>query len=170
MSEARVVHRPLYYYLFSVYLVAAVSLAASWYAYPPVWTWALPLLLAAVVVCENFALAFPSGQSISMAFPLMMAAVVLLGPTSAAIVGMGIAISVADFRARKPFSRTVYNMSSAVLFLLAAGWTYSLCGGQFLWSQTGAVVSLVPFTATTLLMRYCLCWPVRWWVRLAMSF
>ncbi len=148
MSETEPAHRLLFVYVGAVCLVALAALAASWLEAPPVWSLAFLLLLAAVVVSENFALAFPTGASISIAFPLTIAAVVLLGPTTGALVGAGDSLSFAELRSKPP-SRIAYNTASVVLVSLATGWSYIFAGGTPMVRVNAGVVTFEPFTAST---------------------
>jgi putative nucleotidyltransferase with HDIG domain len=148
VSEERTAHRLLLVYLASIYVIALVSLALSWRFNAPVWSVAFLLLFVAVVVSENFALAFPTGASISIAFPLTIAAVVLLGPTSAALIGAGDSLSLTELRA-KPISRIAYNTASVVLVTLATGWTYVLAGGAPMVRMQGEAITFQPFTAAS---------------------
>lgn len=148
MTESRATHRFLSAYMWGVYISALMFLLLSWLKAPPVWSWALVLLLIGVVVSENFSLAFPSGASISIAFPLTIAAIALLGPTSAAVVAAGDSLSLAEIRSKKPVGRILFNTSSVVLVTLAAGWTYVTAGGAPMARVTAAgAVSFEPFTA-----------------------
>jgi hypothetical protein len=109
-------------------VLAFAALAVSWRMYPPSLTPALVVLVAAVAVSENFALDLGTG-TISLGFPLAVAAVVLLGPTPAAIVAAAGAVEV---RRGVRTSTVLYNMSSFIIVTLTAGWAYIWTGGRVL--------------------------------------
>ena len=117
--------------LASVILVlSVVGLAVSWRVLPPQATLtsprsllALVLLALAAVLSENYALALPR-YTISLAYPLTVAAIVLAGPTNAAIVAALTAVSIGDFKAKTAPSAMVFNLGELILVTLAAGWTF----------------------------------------------
>jgi hypothetical protein len=77
----------------------------------------------AAVLSENYALALPT-YTISLAYPLTMAAMLLDGPTSAAIVAAITAVSIADIREKTAPSVMRYNVGQLLLVPLAGGWSY----------------------------------------------
>jgi HD domain len=135
-------HRFFAYAVTVVSLAAAGALVASWRDYPPQVNAAFVVLVLAVAVSENFDLELGKA-TVSLGFPLTVAAVVLLGPTSAALVAVPVAVSVSDVRRGTPPLAILYNLSSFVLVTLAAGWAYLWTGGRILLSGAGAV----PFNA-----------------------
>ena len=113
-----------------VLILSVVSLAFSWRVLPPQATLASPrallalvLLALAAVLSENYALALPR-YTISLAYPLTVAAIVLAGPTNAAIVAALTAVSIGDFKAKTAPSAMVFNLGELILVTLAAGWTF----------------------------------------------
>ena len=116
-----------------VFVLGAAGLAYSLRIMPPQASIPLALLVLAALLSENYALEL-SRYTISLAYPLTVAAIVLAGPTSAAIVAALTAVSIGEFRAKTPPSVMLFNLGELVVVTLAAGWTYLALGGRTLLS------------------------------------
>jgi hypothetical protein len=136
MIAERSAHRLFAFVAYGAVLMAGVSLGLSWGSYPPQLTAALVVLVIAVAISENFSLDLAPG-TISLGFPLTIAAIVLLGPTAAALVSAVGAVSFIDVRRGKPAAVILYNLSGFVLVTLAAGWAYLWTGGRVLLGAGG---------------------------------
>jgi len=153
--------RPFRILAFSVLLVSIIALAFSWYVVPLQETLATPsalvaviLLALAAVLSENYALALPR-YTISLAYPLTVAAIVIAGPTAAAIVAALTAVSIFDFKAKTAPSAMLFNLGELVLVTLAAGWTfwglrYLMAGGPSAPLSLYSPWILVPLVAMAL--------------------
>lgn len=105
--------------------------------------WPLLLLIAGVIITENFAVGIP-GASVSLAFVLSMAAVLLLGPVGAGLVAVAAGLNVSDIRNRLPWSVVLYNAGQLWLAGTLAGWVYVLAGGRVLVDRAGKATALGP--------------------------
>ena len=133
-------------FVVAVALIAAiVALVLTLRAYPLELSASLVVLILAVAVSENYSLEFGPGM-VSLGFPLTIAAIVLLGPSGAAVVAAVGAVSISEIRRGKPILIILYNLSCFVLVALAASWAYLWSGGRVLLTPTG----VVPFQASDL--------------------
>lgn len=101
------------------------AFAASWIASPPPFSYSLAVLAMSAVLSENYALTIPSG-SISLAFPLCIAALVLHGPAGGAIVALVSSVNIEDFRLRIPLTSMAYNVGQLLLLTIAGGWVFEV--------------------------------------------
>jgi len=131
MEESNRPPRPFRFLAYALFALAVSGMVFSWRALPPQASIPLVLLAIAAVLSENYALALPS-YTVSLAYPLTVAAILLAGPTSAAFVAALTAISIADFRAKTSLSAMIFNLAELVLVTLAAGWSYLALGGRTL--------------------------------------
>ncbi|MFA5843215.1 MAG: HD-GYP domain-containing protein [Coriobacteriia bacterium] len=106
--------------------MSAAALAASVVAAPVGFSRVLLLLLAATVVAENLAVDIPGGGSASIAYPLTLAAIMLLGPAAGGLVAAFSGMNINDVRRRRPFEHIGFNIAQLVLSAVAAGWAYRL--------------------------------------------
>ncbi|TLM96085.1 MAG: HD-GYP domain-containing protein, partial [Actinobacteria bacterium] len=119
---------------------AAVLLAAQWGRTPPALTSQLLLLAIAAVLSESFALSLPAFQ-VSLAFPLVVATIVLSGPTAGGIVAGLTFTSIQEIRQRKPFPLLAFNFGQLVTSALAGGYVFVALGGRSL-ADDGEVMPL----------------------------
>lgn len=117
-----------------VSVAGAVLLVFSFAQYPPAFTPQLGLLLVAALLSENFALNLPA-FNVSLAFPLIISAIVLAGPAAAGMVASLCFTNLAELRARRPIQPLGFNFGQLVMAACAGGWTYLYAGGQILWSD-----------------------------------
>jgi len=81
-------------------------------------------------LAEWLAFSIPFGGTVSLAFAVHYAAVLLGGPLMGALVALFGAVSPQDIAARKPPARIAFNAAQFVLSALAAGMVYVGLGGQ----------------------------------------
>ncbi len=124
--------RGFHVYLLVLFAVAATASVVSWRAWPAVLDGRLVLLFIVVVAAEALSVRLPTGATTSLSFPVMVAALILLGPTSGAIVVSGSSLSVEDFRSRRHPALVAGNLCQLVLTALAAGWLHFVLGGRAL--------------------------------------
>ncbi|MDA3937216.1 MAG: HD-GYP domain-containing protein [Actinomycetota bacterium] len=136
--KQRAVPRPFSIVAAAVFLLAVVVLLVSievfpLYAPPVFW-----LLACAVVVAENLSLDLPGGGSMSIAYPLSLAAAVLLGPTATALVAALSGISFDDFRRGTPVPVVAFNLAQLILSSVLGTWAYIAAGGRTLYDGNAA--------------------------------
>ena len=142
MNEAARLPRPFRVLAIAVGCLAAGLFAASWFGSPPRVTIQIILLAAATVLSENFTLSLPR-YSVSLGYPLTIAAVILAGPTTAAVVAALSAVSLKDLRSKTPTSVMLFNLGQLVAVTVAGSWVYTRLGGSpLLTSAVGSNVSL----------------------------
>lgn len=131
MAEATESPR-LFRYLASLVMVSGVLLlAASWRAMPPTLGWQLALVTIAAVLSENYALSL-SKFTVSLAYPLTIAATVLGGPTAGALVAAMSAVSWSEIVSQKRASVLAFNLGQLPLVTVIGGWVYLALGGRLL--------------------------------------
>jgi len=139
------------FYCLLVSFLACGALALSWKAWPPAALPVVGLLVVASVLAENLAVNLPTGSSASISYPLSLAAILLGGPTSGAIVAAFSAVNLADIRNRKKPTVVVFNIAQLVLTSLVAGSLYLTLGGRILLNRPLTVeelpASLLPVAA-----------------------
>jgi putative nucleotidyltransferase with HDIG domain len=102
----------------------------------------MAVLAVAVLVSELLAVELAGGASLSLTYPLLVCAVVLLGPTPAGALAV---LSTLPFLFHKPRMsgvRLLGNLSQAVLTALVPAWLYLALGGRLL---TGVEMSNAAF-------------------------
>ena len=104
-------------------------LVAAWVASPPQLTIQIALLGAAALLSENFSLSLPR-YSVSLAYPLTIAAIVLTHSATAAMVAALSAITFKDLRASTPPSVMFFNLGQLLTVTIAGSWVYAQLGGQ----------------------------------------
>lgn len=108
-----------------------LSLAASWRLSPPVLSVQATLLLIAVVVSENFAFNL-SAFSISMSYPLTMAAILVAGPAAAGVIAAASSTNFQEVRSKRPLSVYACNMGQLLIVTGLGSWVYIALGGRIL--------------------------------------
>lgn len=135
------VRRRFAIFSYVLFAVSAVCLAITHGAQPlkvsPQWV----LLLAVALVSENFAVALP-GYSLSIVYPLTIAAAITCGPAAAAVVAGATAVNLHEVKARLPGEIMLFNFGQLVLATLACSWVYLAMGGGLLLSDEGLAVPL----------------------------
>jgi len=104
------------------------------------------LLLAGTVIAESLSFDLPGSGTNSLAYPLSLASVILLGPTAGGMVVVLSAVSIADIRQRKPISVVAFNIGQLLVSTVVSGWAYLAVGGRILISGG----SLEPYVGSPL--------------------
>lgn len=81
----------------------------------------------AAVLSENFALTVPAA-SVSLVYPLSVAAVALHGPTAGALVAALTSVSFEDVTEQIPLTTMAYNFGQLVIVTVAGGWAFIALG------------------------------------------
>jgi len=136
--------RPFGVLSFAVALLGAAGFGLSLRIFPLQVSTPLVLLALAAVLSENYALDL-TNYTISLAYPMTVAAIVFAGPTGAALVVAVTAINVGDFRNRTAPSVMLFNIGELVSVTLLAGWAYVVLGGRILGPTSE--LSVQPFRA-----------------------
>jgi len=121
--------RPFVVYALCIALAGLGLLVASWGLLAP----GLPLLILLAVtsvVAEVLAVELPDGGTVSISYPLSVAALALLGPTAGALVAVSSGVSIGDFRGKRPLSAVVFNTGQILLSAVASGLLYMSFGGR----------------------------------------
>jgi putative nucleotidyltransferase with HDIG domain len=141
----RTSHAPRSFELLSMVLVlgALALLGVSWGAHPFTITVQLALVVAGAFVGELFSFEV-AGVTVSLAYPLVICALVLGGPSAAAIAAASTAFTVEEFRRNRPVSVVAFNFGQLVVSSCLGGWTYLALGARVLQSPAGSVTSLTP--------------------------
>lgn len=106
-----------------VFAAGVALTVASWRAVPITFSVQLLLVATAAVLSENYALSLPK-YTVSLSYPLTIAAVVLCGPTAAAIVAVLSATSIKEILSQKRLSVIAFNMGQLPLITLVGGYAY----------------------------------------------
>ncbi len=93
------------------------------------------LLLALSAITSTFKVNLPlarSGSTMSVSYAVDFASLLLLGPHETMVVAAASAYSQCTFRIkeRNPWHRTLFSMACLVITVQAAGWAYTLLGGN----------------------------------------
>lgn len=126
-------HAPRSFVFLTVLMLVAMSIVGfmTIRAFPTPQSPALLLLAVSAAISENFSLEVP-GYSFSLAYPLMVSALLLGGPLGAGLVAAASGFIISDFRSDKPISRSLYNFGQVVFISCTSGWLYLSVGGRVL--------------------------------------
>jgi hypothetical protein len=117
-------------YSWSIFLAGVVALWWSVANYPPP-DWSTVLYLGVLAfVAEWLALRLPTGGTISVAFSMQFAAMLLGGPATGALVSLMSSIPPQDIADRRPPHRLAFNAGQYVLSVAVAGAVFLFLGGQ----------------------------------------
>jgi hypothetical protein len=108
---------------------AVLALAASWSVFPVDPSPTLLVLAVLAVLAELATLTGFRGGDVATSYPLTVAAMVLFGPTAAAVVGILVVVAAELWRRDPARLKGVFNTAQSALADLAAAWTYVLLGG-----------------------------------------
>jgi putative nucleotidyltransferase with HDIG domain len=123
-------------YAIAITVAAAAGFVASWLAGSGIRIGPLFLtLVVAIIVSELLAVELPNGAGISLTYPLLVSAIVLLGPTAAATLAAVSMIPAFLQGSRGSLLRTVGNLGQMVLTALVPGWLYLAASGYRLFSD-----------------------------------
>lgn len=143
MDEKPRVSRPFLIYVFAVLSAALIVGAYAWELHPLELSPQFALLAIAVVLSENYAFSIEP-YSISLAFPLAMAGVILGGPACGCVIGALSSTNYREIKARKPLPLIGFNLGQIVLSAALAGLTYARLGGRFLQAADGSMTGWGP--------------------------
>jgi HD-GYP domain-containing protein (c-di-GMP phosphodiesterase class II) len=142
VSKSPSLPRPFVALGISTVSLAVVLILVLWSTLAPA-MWAFLILIGLLaVISENFAPVI-GNYAISLAMPLAVCAMLLQGPSAAALVAGASVLSAWTFSSRRGLVVSAYNMGQLILVSLAAGWFYLRLGGRLL--ATASVTS--PFYA-----------------------
>lgn len=131
MSEQTRTPRPFVIYVAACSAAAASLFAALCIHFPPQLSVPAVLLVAAVVLSENFQFSIEP-YSVSLAYPLWVASALLCGPSVSCIVAALSAVNYRDIREGKPKSVVLFNLAQLVLTCGLAAGAYVWLGGRIL--------------------------------------
>lgn len=92
----------------------------------------LGLFVLGTAVAESLAVSVRGESTMSVSYPLSVAATLTLGPTAGGIVAACSGVSLSDLRCRKSPTKLAFNVSQLILSATASGWLYLLAGGRVL--------------------------------------
>jgi HD-GYP domain-containing protein (c-di-GMP phosphodiesterase class II) len=136
LADTPRIARPFLVFSLTVFVTAIAVFAYSWEAFPPQLAIQYILLAAAVLLSENYAFAIEP-YSISLAFPMAMAAMVLGGPTWGIVIAALSFTNYRELKAHKPAPMVAFNFGQLVISSGVAGLTYWYLGGRFLQGADG---------------------------------
>jgi putative nucleotidyltransferase with HDIG domain len=142
VTGSAVVTRPFVLITLVVVSIGVGSLVAAWVEAPPQLGVPLLLLLLAILLSENYAFALPD-YSVSLSYPLAMAAVVLGGPAAAGLVASASFTNYREIRARRSPAFLAFNLGQMSLVGTSGAYLFQLLGGRFMLSSQHA--GLLPF-------------------------
>lgn len=146
MTSEKKTHAPRSFVLFAwVALFAGVALQyLSLGALPVGITPELLLVIAAAAVTENYAFRYGT-YSVSLAFPMVVAAMTIAGPAGAGLAAAVSSTNLPDLRSGRPLSYTVFNVGQVLFSACLGGWVYVWLGGTLM-QFTGSNPTFVPLT------------------------
>ena len=122
------------YVAFVVVLGLVVVVAGALQLHPALWAVVLPLM-ALFTLAHNLASPLPGGGAISVAMPVAIASVLLVGPNGAPLVGACVAI----YFVKAPWFRRLFNAGMVAVAGWVAGVVYIAVGGTLLYAPGSAV-------------------------------
>lgn len=137
--------RPFAFLALTVCLMGSLALAYSVRVAPVAPTVELVLLLSAAVLSESYALRLRS-FTMSLAFPLFVAAMVMFGPAGSGLVAAASFTNLSEIKERRPLSAIAFNFGQLAVSGCAAGWAYVALGSPTLVAM-GEVSALSPAEA-----------------------
>lgn len=137
-------------YSWSVFALGTVALWWSVTRFPPP-DWSTVLYLGALAfVAEWLALRLPTGGTISVAFSMQFAAMLLGGPATGALVSLLSSVPPQDIMERRPPHRIAFNSGQYVLSVVVSGIVFLLLGGRPLAGASAAESSLFSWVLAAL--------------------
>ncbi|MEW6189397.1 MAG: hypothetical protein AB1466_04705, partial [Actinomycetota bacterium] len=125
---------PISFKAYSIFLTACAS-ALLFYlvSTTPRLSWQHILLFGLLIwLAESFGIDLPKVGAVSVSFALLYAAILLLGPASAALAALSTAVVWRDIKKRSSFYRWLANGSLAILDTGIAGLVYLYAHGPIL--------------------------------------
>ncbi len=124
------VRRPFIVLAVSVLTLGIAAFWYSWLTFPPDFTAEFFFLLMAGLVSENYAIEMGE-YSFSIAYPLVLATLILCGPTPALVLAIATSVNVIDVRSLH-WSVTVFNVGQLLSASALAAGVYVILGGRIL--------------------------------------
>lgn len=124
------VRRPFLYLTVVVLTLGIAAFVFSWMKSPPIFSAEFAFLLVAGLISENFAVEMGE-YSFSIAYPLVLAALILCGPTPALILAIATSVNLIDVR-NLHWSVTVFNIGQLLFSSALAAGAYVALGGRVL--------------------------------------
>ncbi|MRS13259.1 MAG: HD-GYP domain-containing protein [Actinobacteria bacterium] len=119
---------------YTVLVVVGAVVLAVWLV--PRFTIAAWFPLAALVflnvLTENFAFTLPAAGSVSLSFAVTYAALLYSGPVGGMLCAVAGSYTVAEYRARKPLTISLFNAGQLAIAAGLSGYTYVALGGPAL--------------------------------------
>lgn len=135
-SSTRAVPRSLVFFALTVLLLGLCAQFLSLIVLPLPWSPGLLLLVAAAVLSENYALRLEN-YSVSLSFPMVIAAIALGGPSAGGLVAGASFTNIDDVRAKRPWVYSVFNLGQVLVAASIGGWVYAWFGGVSVTSLSG---------------------------------
>jgi len=135
-----------------VVAVAAAALAAVVWAYQlqtQAVSYLVPLMLATWLVSESLALAIPGGCSISLSYPLAVAAILTVGPGYAALIAFVSNAPDLFARPRSSWDRLLFNTSQVVLSVALPAIAFAVLHGSI--PGVGRQLTILPLVVVATL-------------------
>jgi len=135
-----------------VVVVAAAALAAVLWAcqlQTQAVSYLVPLMLATWLVSESLALAIPGGCSISLSYPLAVAAILTVGPGYAALIAFVSNAPDLFARPRSSWDRLLFNTSQVVLSVALPAIVFTLLHGSI--PGVGRPLTILPLVVVATL-------------------
>lgn len=129
--------RSFTYFAVVIALMGTACLGLALVAHPINFTLEIVLLIVATVLAENFALRLPS-YSVSLSFPLIVAAMALAGPAGGGLIAAFSSTNYDELRARRAWPAIAFNFGQVVTAAVLGGWFYILVVGGAMTDSTGA--------------------------------
>lgn len=104
----------------------------------------LLLIIAAAAVTENYAFRY-GAYSVSLAFPMVVAAMTIAGPAGAGLAAAVSSTNLEDVRSGRPLSYTVFNVGQVLFSACLGGWVYVWLGGPLV-QGSGSSPVFVPLS------------------------
>lgn len=117
------------FYGLAVFVLGCAGLAVSLAVYPPETLSTVLFLGALAFVAEWLALSLPAGGTISLAFSMHLAGVLLGGPATGALVALMSSVPPQDIRERRPWYRIAFNMGQFMFSTAVSGFVFLALGG-----------------------------------------
>lgn len=130
-------------YALTVAAGGTLLFAFSLREYPPILSTQLVVIIIAAAASEFLSAELPM-FSVTLAYPLVMTAIVLGGPSAAGLVALFSAVTIQDIRGHKPPIVIAFNAGQFAFSACAGGWVYLLAGGRFLATGVGTFTPLGP--------------------------
>lgn len=134
---------PFSFFAWTCFSIGMASLVFSFAQHPPSWSMQVAVLIVAAAVTENFALRYRD-YSVSLAFPMVVASMVVAGPAAAGLAALASSTNLAEIRQARPLAHFAFNAGQVVLAATAAGWAHLVLRGGATSAQVAELTTSVP--------------------------